>query len=227
MKYDWILFDADETLFSFDAQAGLRAMLKAYGVEAAERDFEEYQVTNRPLWLDYQQGRITAAEIQLRRFASWAERLQVSPLTLNSAFLAAMADICRPLEGVVALLDSLRGRARLGIITNGFGELQQIRLQRAGLEDRFELMVVSELVGVAKPHPEIFRHALQQMGGPPPGRVLMVGDNLDTDIRGGMAVGLDTCWINWHGRAAHFAPTFEVNSLEQLRNLLEAGCARG
>lgn len=224
MKYDWILFDADETLFSFDAHAGLRAMLKAYGVEAEDCDFEEYQVTNRPLWVDYQEGRITAAEIQLRRFASWAERLRVSPLTLNSAFLAAMADICRPLEGAVALLDSLRGRARLGIITNGFGELQQIRLQRAGLQEHFDVVIVSEVVGVAKPHPEIFRHALGQMGGPAPERVLMVGDNLDTDIRGGVAAGLDTCWINWHGRAAHFAPTFEVDSLEQLRNFLRPGC---
>ena len=164
MKYNWVLFDADETLFSFDARAGLEAMLEAHGLEASDEDFAEYQRTNRPLWLDYQAGQITAAEVQRRRFSPWAQRLQVCPLDLNRAFLTAMADICRPLEGVWELLDSLRGRARLGIITNGFGALQRIRLERTGLQDYFQLLVVSEQVGVAKPHPEIFRHALRQMG---------------------------------------------------------------
>ncbi|MBX3171018.1 MAG: pyrimidine 5'-nucleotidase [Candidatus Eremiobacteraeota bacterium] len=229
MFYEWILFDADETLFHFDACAGLQRMLKAYAVEWEEVHFEEYQVVNRPLWVDYQEGRISAAQVQERRFANWAERLQVSSLTLNSAFLSAMADICRPLEGAVSLLESLRGRARMGIITNGFGELQQIRLERTGLKEHFELVVVSEVVGVAKPHPEIFRHALELMGNPAPDRVLMVGDNPETDILGGMQAGLDTCWINWHGRTAPpgMAADYEVRSLAELEEILslKSGCA--
>lgn len=229
MRYEWILFDADETLFHFDAYAGMQRMLAGYGVEWQEVHFEEYQVVNRPLWVDYQDGRITAAEVQERRFANWAERLQVSSITLNSAFLSAMADICHPLEGAVSLLQSLHGRARMGIITNGFGELQQIRLERTGLQHYFELLVVSEVVGVAKPHPEIFRHALERMGNPSPERVLMVGDNPDTDIFGGIQAGLDTCWVNWHGKPAPpgIVPDYEVSSLGELEALLglEAGCA--
>lgn len=229
MNYEWILFDADETLFHFDAYAGMQRMLGAYGVEWEERHFEEYQVVNRPLWVDYQDGRITAAQIQERRFAAWAERLQVCPLSLNSAFLSAMADICRPLEGAVSLLQSLQGRVRMGIITNGFGELQQIRLERTGLAHHFELLVISEVVGAPKPHPEIFRYALEKMGNPAPDRVLMVGDNPDTDIFGGIQAGLDTCWINWKGKPAPpgIVPDHEVTSLRQLEDLLalETGCA--
>ena len=228
MRYEWILFDADETLFHFDAYAGMQRMLTGYGVEFGDSDFEEYQVVNRPLWVDYQDGRITAQQVQERRFSNWAERLQVSSGSLNSAFLAAMAEICRPLEGAVELLDSLRDRARLGIITNGFGELQQIRLERTGLRERFEVLVVSELVGVAKPHPGIFCHALELMGNPAPERVLMVGDNPDSDILGGIQAGFDTCWINWDRRSAPpgICPDYEVNSLRELENLLlKAGCA--
>ena len=222
MRYEWILFDADETLFHFDAYAGMQRMLTAYGVEFTEQHFGEYQVINRPLWLDYQDGRITAQQVQERRFSNWADRLQVSSVSLNSAFLAAMAEICRPLEGAVELLDSLRGRARLGIITNGFGELQQIRLERTGLSERFELLVISELVGAAKPHPDIFLHALERMGNPSPDRVLMVGDNPDTDILGGIQAGFDTCWINWERRPAPpgIVPDYEVNSFEELQDLL-------
>ncbi len=229
MTYEWVLFDADETLFHFDAYTGMQRMLGSYGVEWEEVHFEEYQVVNRPLWVDYQDGRITAAEVQQRRFANWAERLQVCSLTLNSAFLSAMADICRPLEGAVELLESLHGRARMGMITNGFGELQQIRLERTGLAHHFELVVVSEVVGVAKPHPDIFRYALERMGNPAPDKVLMVGDNPDTDIFGGIQAGLDTCWVNWHGKPAPpgIVPDYQVSELAELELLLglKAGCA--
>ena len=90
-------------------------------------------------------------------------------------------------------------------------------------------MVISEVVGAAKPHPEIFRYALERMGNPSPERVLMVGDNPDTDIFGGIQAGPDTCWINWKGKPAPpgILPDYEVANLGELENLLklQAGCA--
>ena len=82
---------------------------------------------NKPLWDQYQQGAITATQLQHQRFQAWAQRLSQSPAQLNSDFLAAMAEICQPLHGVTNLLNALRGRVKLGIITNGFTELQQVR----------------------------------------------------------------------------------------------------
>ena len=93
---------------------------------------------------------------------------------LNEAFLNAMADICA-LPGAVSLLDSLKGKVKLGIITNGFTALQQIRLERTGLRDHFDALVISEEVGVPKPDPRIFDYALAQAGNPDRDRVLMVG----------------------------------------------------
>lgn len=159
-SYEWILFDADETLFEFDALRGLKLMFSRFDIDFSDADFSEYQLVNKPLWVQYQNGEITATQLQYQRFQSWAERLDETPKTLNSAFLSAMADICAPLQGAANLLNTLRGKMKLGIITNGFTELQQVRLDRTGFRDHFDVLIISEQVGVAKPHPDIFEYAL-------------------------------------------------------------------
>ncbi|MBD4426876.1 HAD-IA family hydrolase, partial [Xanthomonas citri pv. citri] len=82
----------------------------------------------------------------------------------------------------------------------GFTALQQIRLERTGLRDHFDALVISEEVGVPKPDPRIFDYALAQAGNPDRDRVLMVGDTAESDILGGMRSGLSTVWLNAHGR---------------------------
>lgn len=223
-SYEWILFDADDTLFHFDAFSGLQLMFSRHGVEFAEHDYHAYQAVNKPLWIEYQSGRIDAQQLQRERFQLWADKLQIAANELNSAYLTTMAEICTPLDGAVSLLGALRGEARLGIITNGFTELQEARLARTGLAHHFDVLVISEQVGMTKPHREIFDHALALMGDPARDRVLMVGDNTDSDILGGINAGLDTCWVNADGRAApaDLTPTYEVTSLAELERLLLA-----
>jgi 5'-nucleotidase len=220
--YEWILFDADETLFEFDALRGLKLMFSRFGVDFSAADFSEYQLVNKPLWVQYQNGEITAAQLQHQRFHSWAQRLNETPNALNSAFLSAMADICAPLHGAANLLNTLRGKVKLGIITNGFTELQQIRLERTGFRDHFDVLIISEQVGIAKPHRGIFDHALSLMGHPVREQVLMVGDNPDSDILGGLNAGLHTCWVNRNNKPApaHITPHYEVSSLAELESLL-------
>ena len=222
--YDWILFDADETLFHFDAYAGLRRMFARFDVHFTELDYQQYNALNQPLWVAYQNGSISARDLQHQRFASWATHLQMPAGELNSAFLAAMADICAPLDGAVELIAALSGKARMGIITNGFTELQQVRLERTGLRHHFDVLVISEQVGLAKPHRGIFDHALQLMGEPARDRVLMVGDKAETDILGGLTAGLDTCWFNAHQLPlpADIQPHYQVTTLAELQALLMA-----
>lgn len=220
--YTWVLFDADETLFYFDAYKGLKRMFTDFGVDFTQADFDEYQLINKPLWIDYQDGKITAAELQTTRFKSWATKLAVAPQVLNSAFLSAMAEICAPLPGVRELLATLQGKTKLGIITNGFTELQTVRLERTGLQHHFDILVISEKVGMAKPDVGIFEHAFELMGQPERERVLMVGDNPHSDIQGGINAGIHTCWYNVHGHAAPAGihPHFQVTSHYELQQKL-------
>ena len=222
MRYQWILFDADETLFHFDAFKGLQLMFSRQQYQFSADEYEYYQSINLPLWQQYQLGEISSQQLQVNRFEPWAEKLNKTAGALNSAFMQAMADICSPLPGATELINSLQGRVKLGIITNGFTELQQVRLQRSGFADVFSPLVISEQVGVAKPDIGIFNHAFSLMGHPPKKHILMVGDNLHADIQGGINAGIDTCWLNRHGvaRSESITPYKEVSSLVQLQQWL-------
>lgn len=222
MKYEWILFDADETLFHFDAFAGLKTMFSAFSIDFTESDYKTYQAVNLPLWVEYQNGTISALELQERRFSGWAERLSVSAKHLNDQFINAMADICSLLPGTQLLTDALLGKVKMGIITNGFTGLQTIRLERTGMSEYFNLLVISEQVGIAKPDIQIFDYAFEKMNFPDKSKVLMVGDNLQSDIQGGINAGIDTCWLNRDGKVnnTNIMPTFEVSCLSLLASLV-------
>jgi len=218
MKYKWVLFDADETLFHFDAYQGLKMMFSQFEVDFTLADYEIYQKLNKPLWVDYQNGDISAKQLQNQRFESWSNKLKISTEKLNSEFLHAMADICKPLDGAKELIDCLSKKVKMGIITNGFTQLQTIRLEKTGFKEAFSTLVISEQVGIAKPDVGIFQHAFNQMGNPNKNEILMVGDNPHSDIQGGMNAGVDTCWLNVDKKAAPqgIVPTHEVHSLWQL-----------
>ncbi|QBF83443.1 dUMP phosphatase [Shewanella maritima] len=221
-QFSWLLFDADETLFHFDAFAGLRALFANYQIDFSRDDFIQYQTVNKPLWVAYQDGHIDAQTLQQNRFSQWADNIGCSTQELNQGFLQAMADICQPMCGVVELLEQAKEYAELAIITNGFTELQAVRLQKTGLDKYFSHVVISEQVGAAKPDKKIFRHAQSLMGEVEPEQVLMVGDNLHSDIIGGQQAGMQTCWLNHHGALTEqgIEPTLQVRNISQLHQWL-------
>ncbi len=219
MRYSWILFDADETLFSFDSFSGLRQMFSEFGVDFTRQDYERFELTNKLLWVKYQDGEIDAYALQTIRFNEWAERLDVDPLILNTHYQNAMATICQPLDGVIETLPILAQHSRLAIITNGFSQLQQARLENTGLTDVFEFVLVSEEVGCAKPDVQIFEKALEKMGFPDKKSVLMIGDNPDSDILGGQNIGFDTAWLNRNKSAITqgVLPTYEFSNWDEIK----------
>ncbi|MEG3126232.1 pyrimidine 5'-nucleotidase [Pantoea cypripedii] len=227
MLNDWdcIIFDADDTLFHFDAYAGLQRMFAGYDVQFTDQDYADYQAINKPLWVDYQNGAISALQLQTRRFTGWGEKLSIAPEVLNHGFLTAMAEICLPLQGAASLLNALHGKVKMAIITNGFTALQRARLERTGFRDYFATVVISEQVGVPKPDRAIFDHTLELLGNPARERVLMVGDTPESDILGGINAGLKTCWLD-HGTRPlpqEIIPDWRVTSLAELENLLTQG----
>lgn len=223
-QYSHYLFDADETLFHFDAFSGMKHMLKAFEVDFTRSHYEAYQAINKPLWVRYQNGEIDAHTLQTKRFQHWSEKLSVAEAELNERFLDSMAEICEPLAGAIELIDMLKQEGKhLAILTNGFTALQERRLRKTGLLGKFDHVVISEQVGTAKPAKEVFDHtfSLWRLEEHQRRHVLMVGDTLASDILGGANAGIDTCWIN-QGQieTTEIIPTYEVKNLHQLKTLL-------
>lgn len=218
MKYDWILFDADETLYSFNSFYGLKPMLARYGIDFTREQYDEFQAVNQPLWVAYQNKEITAKELQITRFAKLAKQTGQDPLVLNQELMAEMATVSKPLEHTLAMLQALNGKVKMGIITNGFKALQQKRLDNTATTQFFDMVVVSEEVGVAKPDRKIFDYAFEKMGQVDKSKVLMVGDTLASDILGGNQSGIDSCWFNPHQKPneTDIQPTYEIHSMLDL-----------
>lgn len=219
MKYQWVLFDADHTLFDFDSFTGLNTVLAQYGISLTRAEYDDFQRINQPLWTDYQNGKIGIAELSEIRFAKLAARAGITPLALNARLQQEMAHISRLLPHARETLDTLKAHGtKLGIITNGYAALQQPRLDANRLSGCFDLVEVSETVGIPKPDARLFAHALKQMGNPDPRRVLMVGDSLLSDITGGNRAGMDTCWFNPHAapNTGSIIPTYEIRRLNEV-----------
>lgn len=222
MTYKWILFDADETIFDFDDYTGLKRTIAKYGIKITDEDYTEYKKLNTQLFNKYQKGEIRAIDIKSTRLKKWGDIVNVSPLQLNQELLCNMLEICKPLPGAVKLLEFLKNRFKLGMITNGFIDLQEARLRRNGLFEVFDILVISENVGVAKPDSKIFEHAFTLMGNVSRKEILMVGDSPNSDILGGMRVGIDTCWINPENKPIpdNINPTYNIQKLNELKNLV-------
>ncbi|WP_163933931.1 pyrimidine 5'-nucleotidase [Paraferrimonas sp. SM1919] len=217
---DWVVFDADETLFDFNIYEGLKTLFNSYDVSFTEKDFAQYQQLNGQLWLDYEANKITMEQIKLGRFAHWSERLNVEPLTLNHGFLDAMATTSKPLSGAIALLSSLQDKVKVAIMTNGMAKLQYKRLRNTGVEQFIDALFISEEVGAAKPSKEIYLYAMAKMGHPQPQRVLMVGDNPSTDILGANSVNWRSCLYDPANKYPQHQADFKVNHLNQLQQIL-------
>ena len=96
---------------------------------------------------------------------------------INDKFIEAMIEVCEPLTGAIELINNLHNKVNLGMITNGFNSLQQARLDKNGMRDKFKIVVTSEQATYAKPSPKIFDYAFKKMNQSNKERVLMIGDN--------------------------------------------------
>lgn len=222
LKYQWILFDADETIFEFNSFLGLQKIMAQANIPFSRDDYERFQQHSRPLWILYQEGKITADELAQQRFDSLIHRTPFQAQELNQRLQLEMVTLSPPLSGVPELLAQLYGKVKMGLITNGYDILQKPRLQHTGLNHYFDLLITSEAVGYAKPDIRIFQAALSQMGEMKPEQVLMVGDSLHSDILGGRQAGMSTCWFNPHDHAKSdtIIPDFEIKNIQEIMQLI-------
>lgn len=222
MKYQWVLFDADETLFEYDSFLGLSKIMQEEGYAFTKADYQAFQAVSKPLWLAYQKGEISARELARRRFDAFIERTNFDAEALNDRLQLEMAKLSPPIDGVVELLQQLHGKVGLAMITNGFDIQQMPRLQYTGLVGYFDAVITSEAVGFAKPDQRIFQAALKSMNDVEPHRVLMVGDGLTSDILGGNQIGMKTCWFNPKKTLndSGIYPDYEIHHMSEIWNLL-------
>jgi len=227
VPYRTLLIDLDHTIFDFDSSelAAFDAALALLGVErgATADHLATYQRLNNALWAAAERGEIRSSEIRNVRFHQLADQLRVDAddetvAAVADAFVAGLGRHGDLFPGALDVLKQLSVRAEMVIVSNGLGEVVHARLARLGIEHLFRAVIVSSEVGASKPSPRIFDAAFEQLGNPPKSTVLMVGDSLTSDIAGGRAYGIDTCWYNPDRRLRREGDTFtyEITDLAEL-----------
>lgn len=222
MSYRWIFFDADGTLFDYDAaeRSSLRAALDERGILICPEHLGAYREINSELWERFESGQIEQKELRVLRFSRMFERFgwSLDPAAFGDAYLHHLAESAQLIEDADTVISSLMGMVKLLLLTNGIPEVQRSRLERSPFRAMFDHVVISGDVGVAKPDPRIFEAAVREAGNPPISEVLMVGDSLSSDMEGADRYGIDSCWFNPSGRRnpTQLCPTFEIKDLREL-----------
>ena len=127
------------------------------------------------------------------------------------------------MDGAYEVLNALHGKCKFAIVTNGLQAVQRSRLEHSRIKDFISELIISEEVGAAKPQAAFFDAAFAQTGRPAKRDVLIIGDSLTSDIRGGVDYGIDTCWYNpkAEARPSDLPITYEIRHLHELLKLLD------
>lgn len=225
-RYDWLLFDADNTLFDFHQCEGLalRRAMENKGLSFLPQHHDLYREINVQCWREFERRVITKEELRLKRFLLFFEAVDIrtDPAEFGTEYLKHLSTAAFLLDGAIELLQHLQPHFRLALVTNGLREVQRPRLTAGALNPFFEVIIVSDEIGHAKPHRPFFDHTFREIGGPDRKKVLIIGDNLHADIKGGLDYGIDACWFNPEGKAKAegIQPTYEIRVLEELKRIL-------
>jgi len=221
----FIYFDLDDTLL--DHRKAERLALADlcgeghFGALPPAKVQAEYHPINVEVWRRYAAGDLTKAQAQHLRFARLLDALgkDGDPDALGARYLERYAPHWSFIDGAQAAFHTLADHFPVGILTNGFAEVQHAKLARfPDLHDRLRALVISEDIGVLKPHPRLFAHAAEAAATPPEA-ILYVGDSFTSDVQGGLAAGWSVAWYTenigepgvfafreWPALVAHLIP---------------------
>ena len=229
-RYRNLFIDLDDTVYDFSA-ASRESFNETYDMLHYERyfdSFEQYMSIYTPynleLWRIYGEGKITKEELNRRRYSHPLEVVGVYDQQLADTFcreaLGRIPTKGHLVPGAIELLEYLRPKYNMYILSNGFKELQSRKMHTAGIERYFDALILSEDIGVNKPDRRLYEHALNHTSSALE-ESIMIGDMFDTDIVGAANIGMDSIYYNPCGKSGHaFKPTHEVRHLLEIKEIL-------
>ena len=221
-----IFFDLDHTLWDFEKNSEMTfaQIFDEENISLRLTDFiSAYNPINHDCWRLYRNNQITHDELRDLRLVRTFEELDYdySPKLLaavNKKYIDYLSQFTHLFKDTFSLLDYLAGRYELHIITNGFDAVQRLKIERSKLSRYFHHIITAEKAGHKKPSPHIFKYALE-VASKTATESLMVGDSLEADIQGALAVGMKAIHFNSHDEALHDECPI-VDSLQALQQLL-------
>lgn len=221
MRY--LLFDADQTIWDFNAteKIGLRIVFESSFLPFSEEMIDAYMVGNLLCWRDYEDGKLTLDELEVKRWRLFFERIgktDGNAVEAAALFKESLAHNGLLLPGAEDFLRSIAKRPK-SLVTNGIAYIQRQRLKDTGCDRYFDNIFISSELGWHKPQKELFESVLSSLKKTKD-ECVMIGDSIHSDIEGALNAGIDSIYLNFDGKRSDKA-TWSVSSYDELRALIE------
>lgn len=222
-----IFFDLDDTLWDFEknSQQVLQNLFVEYDLTTKlKTDFNSFHTTyksvNSDLWRSYSKKEIDKQFLRNNRFDIVFKKFSYTNYEENLAvtehYLQRSPYGTHLKAGCLETLDYLKNKYKMHIITNGFKEVQSIKIKNCGLNNYFGHILISDEHNLSKPDEKVFRLA-ETMAACKPADCLMIGDNYESDVEGAMKAGWKAIWYSGEPKNDQIN---KIEHLNELKNIL-------
>lgn len=224
--YKLIMLDADNTLFDFSKSesSALEKTMKAHSLDYDEsRDLIRYKKYNQIMWERFEKGEASIEEVHSERWRMFLPQLDLDCKELDKEYLEFLSHESHLFDGAYETVKGLYEKGyKLTIVTNGSKSVQERRFASSDIIKYFDNIVISSDIGIAKPHRGIFEHAARLSDVTNKNEILMVGDSIYADIKGGIDFGIDTCFLNLYDMEIpkEIVPKYVIKDIQELRVIL-------
>ena len=225
-RYKYLLFDADNTLFDFEAanHNAFAATCEYCGLTYSDELYEFYESINRPLWHQLDKGEVTKEFLVVERFRRFLSAMGIDrdPAECNRIQLAGLGSSTTLLPHALEVVQKLSQTHKLYIVTNAVASVQRARLAASEIAPYIAAAFISEEAGAAKPSLAYFDYVMTRIDGITPENCLVIGDSLSSDIKGANNAGLPCCWYNLKDeqRPADLSIDYEIGDLRELYDIV-------
>lgn len=220
-KYKTLMFDLDETIFDFklsEKKAIIKTMLY-FNVDISEKDTCYFSKINDELFNLFSKGiikeRIVFQEKRIKDFADYLG-VSIDASLGNKLYIKYLEESSDIFKESVRVLQTLSKKYRIIAVTNGMYNVQVQRLKNAGLFNFFKAIYVSSEIGAHKPDVFFFNEVLKRENNYNLKDYLIIGDSENSDMQGGINIGIDTCFLNRKNIDSSMIYTYEIKNLDEL-----------
>lgn len=226
-KFTTILWDVDGTLldFTYSQRYAITKCFRTIGREITEEQIKRYSQINDDYWKRLELGEITKEQLLTGRFATLFEEYEIRNVDLEDfmrEYQEALGSVFSYIDDSLTICRALQGKVYQYVITNGVTSTQRNKLKLSGLAETMNALFISEQIGTPKPGREFFDYCLEHIEEKDKARILIVGDSLSSDIKGGVLAGIPTCWYRPEGTAnpTPYRPDYEISDLHMLYDII-------
>ena len=221
------MLDLDDTVYDFHKAEkwAISETLSSFGIEPSEAVVLRYSEINRDCWRMLEEGIMSREEILVERFRRLFAELSV-PCDADAVrvmYEKNLSECAIFVDGAIELIDSIKGKFVLAIASNGTARVQDKRIAKGNIAPLFDYIFISERLGATKPSKEFFDKCLSSMGAADTDEVIIVGDSLTSDIKGGINAGIHTCLFDPNGAylTEKIKPEYRITKLSDLHSVID------